>query len=150
MKQSAPRVTNRAPKTARIIPIHRTYVKRQANVGGDSSSREPHDQREQAVAEKSRGKGGRDRATMMRGVLAMGDDVSDDVSINVRGLPGGLAPRMRCLSLHRASHTSDRHLTERIGHERHAPERAYNLAITAEANSEVFTSCAPSIWRAKS
>ena len=29
-------------------------------------------------------------------------------------------------------------------------QSAYNLAITAEANSEVFASFAPSIWRAKS
>ena len=80
---------------------------------------------------------------MMRGVFATGNDVG----VNVRGLPRGWSPGCDALREHciRANI-----ITPSESQNARAPERAYNLAITAEANSEVFTSFAPSIWRAKS
>jgi hypothetical protein len=81
---------------------------------------------------------------MMRGVLATGDDVD----VNVSGLQQDWRPGCDVLREHRIranviSSSESRHAAD-------APGRAYNLAITAEANSEVLTSFAPSIWRAKS
>ena len=82
----------------------------------------------------------------MRGVFASGDDIGVDVSVFVAfkriDAPDAMFAQHRIRAAIISRHESR--------HGRAVPERAYNLAITAEANSEVFTSCAPSIWRAKS